>query len=173
MRTVKISLLVFILQITLSAQWQWQNPTPFGYNLFDIQFVNNSLGYASGYGGTIIKTTNSGETWFELETGTEDLIIDIFFLSEDVGWFISYSERNICKTTNGGLDWEIIGNLSPNYAYSLWFKDEADGYAVGYQYLLSTTDGGVTWNEVNNVFWTNSIYFLNSDVGFIGGYNNI
>ncbi|MDD1475187.1 hypothetical protein MEO41_28560, partial [Dolichospermum sp. ST_sed4] len=86
MRILKIFLLVFILSITISAQWHWQNPTPFGNGLSDLQFLTTSIGYACGAGGTIIKTTNSGENWLELESSTEDLIIDIFFLSDEVGW---------------------------------------------------------------------------------------
>jgi len=173
MQTLKISLLVFIIPITLFAQWHWQNPTPFGNGLSDIQFLTTSVGYACGSGGNLIKTTNGGETWFEIESDTDDLIIDIFFMSEDIGWFLSYSDREVHKTTDGGSSWEIIGNLSPRYAYSLWFINEMKGFAVGYQYLLSTTDGGVTWNEVNNVYSTSSIYFYTSNVGFVGGLNSI
>ncbi|MCW8811205.1 MAG: YCF48-related protein [Ignavibacteriaceae bacterium] len=173
MRTLKISLLIFIIPITLFAQWHWQNPTPFGNGLSDIQFLTTSVGYACGSGGNLIKTTNGGKTWFEIESGTDDLIIDIFFLSEDIGWFLSYSDREVYKTTDGGSSWEIISNLSPRYAYSLWFINEMKGFAVGYQYLLSTTDGGVTWNEVNNVYSTSSIYFYTSNVGFVGGLNSI
>ena len=50
MRTLKISLLVFILSITISAQqeWFWQNPLPQGHTLFDVEFINSDEGWAVG-----------------------------------------------------------------------------------------------------------------------------
>ena len=50
MRTLKISLLVFILSITISAQegWFWQNPLPQGNGLHAVDFVNSDIGWAVG-----------------------------------------------------------------------------------------------------------------------------
>jgi len=173
MQTHYITFLIILVSINMFAQWEWQNPTPFGNALSKIQFLNNSIGYASGRYGTIIKTTNGGEEWIQLNAGTEATINDIFFLTEDIGWFITYGERTIYKTTNGGIEWNLIGNLTPRYAYSLWFINEMRGFAGGYQSLLSTTDGGVTWNEINSIHSTGPIYFINSNIGFVGGFNVI
>ena len=65
MRTLKISLLVFILSITISAQqeWFWQNPLPQGNTLHSVQLVSANVGWALGDGGTILKTTDGGLSW--------------------------------------------------------------------------------------------------------------
>jgi hypothetical protein len=66
MRTVKISLLVFILSISISAQntgWFWQNPLPQGNTLNSVQLVSADIGWAVGDGGTILKTTDGGLSW--------------------------------------------------------------------------------------------------------------
>jgi len=173
MKALYIALLIFILPTNMLAQWEWQNPTPFGNGLSDIQFINNLTGYACGRGGTLIKTINGGNTWAQLTTGTDDSIIDVFFLTEETGWFITYDERLIYNTTDGGITWNFLGNFGQRDAHSLWFFDEMNGFASGYQYLLSTTDGGVTWNENNSVQSTNAIFFANTNVGFVGGYNLI
>ena len=53
MRTLKISLLVFIISITTSAQegWFWQNPLPQGNTLYSIFFINPNTGWAVGEAG--------------------------------------------------------------------------------------------------------------------------
>lgn len=173
MKAFSILVILFIFNPYLFSQWEWQNPSPFGNGLTEIQFLNSSVGYACGYGGTIIKTIDGGENWIALENDINDLIIDIFFITEETGWLITYNFHEIYKTTNGGEDWEVKGNLSPRYATSIWFIDEMKGFASGYQYLLSTSDGGSTWEEINSVYLTNEIYFLDSKVGFVGGFNVI
>ena len=40
MRTLKISLLVFILAITVSAQWEWENIGLAGSYIYDIEIDN-------------------------------------------------------------------------------------------------------------------------------------
>ncbi len=47
--------------------------------LWDIVFLGESLGFAAGAGGTIIKTTNSGTDWFIEDTPTNYFLYDIDF----------------------------------------------------------------------------------------------
>ena len=74
MRTLKISLVVFILQIALPAQWYFQNPSPTLNNLNSIKFVNSEVGWAVGEFGTILKTANGGTTWTLQSSGTTNTL---------------------------------------------------------------------------------------------------
>jgi photosystem II stability/assembly factor-like uncharacterized protein len=49
--------------------WAWGNPTPQGRTLTSIAFAGGT-GYAVGYGGTALSTTNAGQSWTGLTTGT-------------------------------------------------------------------------------------------------------
>jgi len=49
--------------------WAWGNPTPQGRTLRSIAF-SGGVGYAVGYGGTALSTTNAGLSWNGLTTGT-------------------------------------------------------------------------------------------------------
>lgn len=49
--------------------WAWANPTPQGRTLRAIAFANGT-GYAVGFGGTALATTNAGLSWSGLTTGT-------------------------------------------------------------------------------------------------------
>ncbi len=49
--------------------WAWGNPTPQGRTLDAIAFANGT-GYAVGFGGTALSTSNAGASWSGLTTGT-------------------------------------------------------------------------------------------------------
>ena len=167
-----IAILVFNSSIIL-CQWHWQNPTPIGKPIYDMQFIDSIAGYVCGYGGMILKTTDAGLNWNEVETSSDGLIFRIFFLNRDIGWYLSYSDMSLFKTTNAGLTWEFISSFSPKYATTIWFVNELTGFAGGYFYLLKTIDGGLTWLEDTSIFSPYSIFFLNENTGFIGSTNRI
>ncbi|MHB8491433.1 MAG: WD40/YVTN/BNR-like repeat-containing protein [Solirubrobacteraceae bacterium] len=49
--------------------WAWANPVPQGRTLRAIAFTGG-VGYATGDGGTVLSTTNAGQSWSGLTTGT-------------------------------------------------------------------------------------------------------
>ncbi len=157
----------------LYAQWYWQNPKPIGKPIYDIKFTDELTGYVCGQGGLFLKTADGGNKWTELKIPNDGLIIKIFFLSNKIGWYLGYGDYSLYKTTDGGINWTFISRFSPRYATSIWFFDELNGFAGGYNYLLKTNDGGLTWSEVNNTFSANSIFFLTKDTGFVGVSNGI
>ena len=49
--------------------WAWANPTPQGRTLLNIAF-SGGVGYAVGLGGTALSTSDGGQSWTGLTTGT-------------------------------------------------------------------------------------------------------
>src|SRR5437868_7981340 len=99
-RKYLLSFLIFLLLINNcfgQSGWFWQNPLPQGLNFSKIDFVNNKTGFISG--GNILKTTDAGENWFNLNNGS---FLTLDFVDNNIGYAIGYS--NIQKTTNGGLN---------------------------------------------------------------------
>jgi len=169
----KLLLLHFLFSGILLYQWFWQNPTPIGKPINDMQFIDSLNGYVCGNGGMILKTTNGGLKWEELEVPPDQLIIRIFFLNKDIGWYLSYRDKSLYKTTDAGINWSFVSSFSPKYARSFWFVNELKGFAVGYQKLLKTSDGGLSWIEDTNIGFPHSIQFLNENLGYIGSNNRI
>jgi photosystem II stability/assembly factor-like uncharacterized protein len=60
--------------------WSWGNPTPQGRTLRAIAF-SGGVGYAAGYGGTVLATSNAGSSWSGLTTGTTDNLESVQVLS--------------------------------------------------------------------------------------------
>jgi photosystem II stability/assembly factor-like uncharacterized protein len=164
---------IFSLTFNLYAQWHWQNPTPIGKPIYDMSFLDSLNGYVCGYGGMLLRTTDAGQHWNEMEVPTNELITGLYFLNKDVGWYLTYSDHSLYKTTDAGVSWNFVSSLSPRYATTLWFKDELNGFAGGYYTLLKTNDGGITWSEDPSVGSSHSLHFVNQNIGFASTHNGI
>jgi photosystem II stability/assembly factor-like uncharacterized protein len=98
------------------------------------------------------------------------------------GWMISSSSANnspppyyIWHTTNGGSYWTVQYTDSTQGGFNaLQFTDLNNGWVVGDSgKILRTTNGGSTWTPVTNTGYlthcrSKCVFFLNSDVGWIG-----
>jgi len=81
-----------------------------------VTFVDASTGFAAGANGTIIKTTDGGENWVPLNTGTTTADFrGLAFWSTTTGIAVTYN-RAIYKTTNGGTSWTLANADMTEYA---------------------------------------------------------
>ncbi|NMH26577.1 YCF48-related protein [Flavobacterium silvaticum] len=151
----------------ISSTWEQINKTV---------FVSESTGLAFGSGGTVLKTTDSGQTWVvkvSVNYFPADYIT-AYFVNENLG-FASRQFDDLYRTTDGGETWtEITGTDMAINCFS--FVDELHGYACGeLGAVYKTEDGGITWN---NIFFQNGYYygtdmyavhFADENTGFIAG----
>ena len=80
---MKRILVIFLLTYSVNnAQWVWQNPLPQGNPLGSIYFVDSNTGWTVGTGGTILKTTNGGDSWETQNSGTEEYLFLPFLLMQ-------------------------------------------------------------------------------------------
>jgi photosystem II stability/assembly factor-like uncharacterized protein len=93
---------------------------------------------------------NSGKT-YRIIPVSPDLVLEgrIFFLNPSLGWRWVNQEggRTIERTTDGGVNWEIIAEGLPQYN-ELQFTDADHGWTVEGSILMVTADGGQTWTEI-------------------------
>ncbi|MEO6095344.1 MAG: YCF48-related protein [Fibrobacteria bacterium] len=124
------------------------HPTP--NDLKGVSFPTREVGYAVGENGTILKTTDGGVTWKPQASGSEEDFADVFFLNANLGWVVGgFSSPAIFKTADGGATWTEYKGSYGSFPYgslnSVVFTDANTGFAVGINFFLTTTDGGVTW----------------------------
>jgi photosystem II stability/assembly factor-like uncharacterized protein len=137
-----IFLLVFASNTGLFGQYFWQRiESPSEYFLRTLNFTDSLRGWVAGDSGLIFYTSDGGLNWTQQETNTKDNIMKLFFLDENRGWALAWDEF-----------------ASDNF------------YGTN---ILQTTNGGDNWSlepyREQNVF-LNSIYFLDTLKGFMGGY---
>ena len=142
-------LLLLTMTVSIYGGKNWRKVSQASYDaLSDVFFLNENLGWIAGSGGTILKTTDGGLTWF---TPMDTLPVvttmsSIFFANENVG-YAGGSGNLLLKTLDGGTTWNQVAIDAPEGSiYSIYFVDESIGWIMnGYQ-VLYTTDGGDTWS---------------------------
>ena len=144
---------------------QYEDPSYSTYLNF-IHFFNKDTGivvgdvFGSNLPAHIIKTTDGGENWEEINDSSligevsRDVFHVIEFPTEKVGYFYGSRNKNLYKTIDGGVRWEVTA--LPNEikdVFMLVFYDEYLGILVqdnnlGDDLLYRTTDGGLSWKEL-------------------------
>ena len=80
---------------------------------YDLSFIDEYHGWAVGYNGTILKTTDGGANWIILNSQTNLSLNSVIFIDQNIGWAVGW-EGIILHTTDGGLTWNSE-SLGSNY----------------------------------------------------------
>jgi len=121
--------------------------------------------------------------WEKINSPTSKSLNSLSFLDSLNGW-VTGDSGLIIHTSNGGLDWETqYSNDSLNVVSVFFLNDELGWAAASSQfyapygtYIMKTTNGGITWtSEFLRIgeAYVNSLYFLDSLIGFAVGYPQV
>lgn len=125
--------------------------------LFAVHAVNERVVWASGTGGTVLRTTDGGTTWTPRPVpGGESLQFrDVHAFSADTAFVLAIGNgeaSRIYRTIDGGSTWtETFRNTDPDAFYDCFtFPDARTGIAYGdaakgRTHVLRSTDGGLSW----------------------------
>jgi len=165
-------LLVFLIKFS-QAQWDWVNPSPQGNDLNCIVYAGNQTLLAAGNFGTILRSTNNGQDWSHVESGSELDIRDIEFYDANNGIAVGDSGLVII-TTNGGMDWETIDLQVHERLWAVAYSDSLNITITGYEgVIFHSADGGNTWNSIPPPVFGDfmDVAFITPAKGFIAGMN--
>ncbi|MEO8572708.1 MAG: glycosyl hydrolase [Pyrinomonadaceae bacterium] len=162
---MKLTGLVFFIVLTclipVSAQWIKQSVNTTA-SLRGLSVVSQKVIWASGTGGTVIKTMDSGKTWKVMALpGAEKLDFrDIEAFDSKTAYILSIGNGDssrIYKTTDGGATWESQFTNKDEKAFydalACWDKKNCIAMSdpVGGHFpLLSTSDGGASWKQITS-----------------------
>ena len=146
-----------------------------------LQFINENTGWVVGIRvnpevktqkSIVQMTTDGGETWINQETGKEDILEDIFFLNDAVGWSVG-ENGVILHTINGGNVWKEQDSGTIETLRSVRFVDKYTGWAVGGDLgvgvILSTNNGGIKWEIEETREKMIKVFVLDKDNTWIAG----
>jgi photosystem II stability/assembly factor-like uncharacterized protein len=133
--------------------WERVNYTD-DISLNSVYFASAQTGWVSGGtrsgAGVILNTQDGGEHWnvqWGDPQGKEDAPTNFFFLDATHGW-VRQGYGDLLHTTDGQM-W-VAGATIDHYTTDYVFTSEKNGVAIsGGISIRHTTDGGRTWNEVN------------------------
>src|SRR5690606_10733003 len=143
--------------------------------LYDVYAITPDIVVVVGANGTILKTTDGGETWLQKFSGTSSGLGQVEFPTPEIGYVIG-GGGTLLKTTDSGETWITIDFGNSVILNSLSFINEDSVFISAIisgsdNRLYKTVDGGDTWiymegNLPNEI----QIQFVNEEIGFAGGY---
>ncbi len=137
--------------------------------LHSLWFPDANTGFAVGNDGVAIKTTDAGDSWSSLSTGTSFYLKEVCFVDVNTGWAAG-DNGTIVKTTNGGATWTSQTTGTNPIFDGLFFVDANNGWIGDFLgNIYRTSNGGTTWvlqTTVSTTGWISDIWFVNSTTGW-------
>jgi len=152
-------------------QAAFQNSTGPG----SVFFINELTGWSVG-GITMLKTTNSGQTWDAGSYVFSGSVTSIHFSDASTG--CAAGATNFYKTTDGGSSWQTAYSFYNGQINSFCFINSMTGFAAGNSFsplqgkIFKTTNGGINWvlKASLGVPLLTAISFASANVGIgVGG----
>ena len=155
-----LSILFCVLFLAFSTDAQWQKvevETDASFRGLDV--VSEKIIWASGTGGTVIRTIDGGENWDTIKVPDAEKLDfrDIEAFDANTAYILSIGnggDSRIYKTTDGGKNWKLQFKNADEKAFfdSIAFWDEKNGMAqsdpVDGKYVLYRTTDGENWQKV-------------------------
>ncbi len=177
---------MFVFSIsTVQSQWVPQTSGTTS-QLYSVSAVDNNIAWICGASGTVLRTTNGGDNWFN--ASSPPIVNDVYniFGIDECTALVTRStstEALVWKTTNCGVTWIEVFNLPMGYINAIEIGPGGSGLMVGNPLfgkwsIWRTADYGTTWDS-SGVFLTqagteaghrNSLYASGTSYWF--GTNN-
>jgi photosystem II stability/assembly factor-like uncharacterized protein len=153
--------MIFAVAAAANAQWQKQ-AVDTKASLRGLSVVNEKVVWASGSGGTFLRTVDGGKNWTIGKVPDADKLDfrDVEAFDANTAYLLSIGEgenSRIYKTIDGGATWKLqFKNSNPKAFFdAIAFWDRNNGMAMsdpvdGKYLLLKTTDGGINWKISDN-----------------------
>ncbi|HUM46485.1 MAG TPA: YCF48-related protein [Chitinophagales bacterium] len=114
---------------TVNDGLSWELTGAAGDFFKSVFFTDEQTGFAVGYEGSIIKTSNAGETWENIRNGNNLLqetwhLEQIVFRNSAIGYIVG-EKGCFLKTTDSGETWEAVKNAPAVNLYGICLA--ADG----------------------------------------------
>jgi photosystem II stability/assembly factor-like uncharacterized protein len=171
-------------------------PGPLDAGICGMNRVSDSIVVGVGrYSGpaSFYKTTDLGATWsYSNLDSLAGGLVDVYFMDADTGFAVGTDgdyftgKGRVLMTVDGGASWSIVHtSLHTNeICWKISFPSRQVGYISlqafansGWQYMLKSTDGGLSWQDINvstggGPFGSYNIEgtgFIDDSTGWLGG----
>jgi len=127
---------------TTDGGYTWQYKSVPSYSaMYDIDFINENVGWAVGQYGHILKTTNGGETWNHQNSAVSLDLNNVEFINANEGW-VAGNGGIILHTTNGGINWFPQTSNTSKDLFGLSIHNQDIGWVGGNSGVILKTENG-------------------------------
>lgn len=130
-------------------------------SLRGVSVIDSTTAWASGSNGTVLRTTDGGNTWADLKVKGHETrdFRDIEAFDKNTALIMSIdAPAFFFKTTDGGKTWKrkYMNNNPSIFFDGFSFFDKEHGIAIsdpieGKLFLIATSNAGETWKEIPSV----------------------
>ncbi len=147
------------------VRYIWVNPlnTDILYvstGIFDREAANSDPQAGIPGGEGILKSTDGGQTWSQINTGLKNLYVGTLYMHPEnpdillagTGNNQYYQGGGVYRTTNGGQSWELVYDARESNINSVEIVDAQPeiAYAGSSVEILRSQDGGLTWEKMTS-----------------------
>ena len=171
--TITICFIIGFLSTSMFAQdWTLQTSGT-DLNLHDVYFTTKDSGWTVGNSGTLLRTTNGGNTWTAQSSGITEDFRGVAFKNSEVGIGVAFGGK-IVRTENGGGNWTAASSNTLRDLRGVSFAHPDTAWAVGGgpPTIMKSGDAGANWASTpvdGNPANILDVFFLNSMQGWICG----
>lgn len=146
-----------------TGAWMRQRVASFAW-LHAVFFLDENRGWAVGSRGTLLATIDGGKSWQIKSQPTLDVLRDIYFTDDKIGWLLCEANlydlkgkadprTYLMQTTDGGESWKRINipgaDVNARLVRAIFSRGR--GWAFGEEGTIFTTrDSGVTWTRLQS-----------------------
>ncbi len=142
----------------------------------DLTFINEMTGFAIAE-GFIVKTTDGGITWTQVNLPVSTPVKKIQFTDNQTGFIIGGDNTFgiLFKTTDCGQNWITYNLNALECPYGMFFINNNTGFITGKNLFIRTDDGGQTWRSLkSDVFrMYQDVSFRNDKEGIVTSSNGV
>ncbi|MBX3244077.1 MAG: glycosyl hydrolase [Acidobacteria bacterium] len=160
MKTFQILILICLLTVMSNAQWVKQEiETTASFR--GLSVVSEKVVWASGTGGTVIRTVDGGDKWDVIKVPDAEKLDfrDIEAFDANTAYIISIGNGDasrIYKTVDGGKTWSLQFRNTDEKAFydaiACWDRDNCIAMSdpVDGRYVIIRTADGKNWEQMNS-----------------------
>src|SRR5260221_96389 len=187
-------IIIFSFAILISLNWayaQWSEQTSgITTQLNSVSAVTDTVVWACGNGGRVIKSNNGGTVWLNA-TGTGIpatlALYNIFGIDSSTALVTgSTTSSFVYRTSNGGATWVQVFTETGGFVDAIWMTTPLNGYMYGDPLtagtrwsLWKTVNGGINWDSTgmylpkagSEAGWNNAMYVSGTNI-WIGTSNS-
>jgi photosystem II stability/assembly factor-like uncharacterized protein len=151
-----IKLVLFSSMFLFSQEWKMQHPSGIS-GVRDLCFINDSMGWAVGNLGMVLKTSDGGINWVKQIIDSKQNLYGTFFIDEKTGWIAG--SNVLYRTIDGGENWSKTIEAASFQKVHFFNKDTGIIRTANSIYI--THDGGVSFINQTVVITEKENYIMN------------
>lgn len=161
-----------ILRSTTQGQTWTVVPSGVTVSLWRVAFLDDHLGVITGDSNVILSTRDGGLSWTRVPVTTELILNAVVYADAStilaMGFKMGGKGTSLLRTTNNGQSWSTTVIDTAGIGQQLLFKWPGKGFLTGIgNWILRTTDAGLTWTKVPAAYWLTYAAFADSLRGIV------